>query len=317
MTDAAPAFHAAVLAALRHAPDVIEPGRLHRFSTNGRRGDSAGWCKLFDDLRGGVFGCYRLGISETWTASNRAGLTREQRAALARQVMCATMERTTQMRRLWEHNRARNAQMWAACVPLTADDAVACYLRRRGVSSARPLPSVLRLHPALPYWQGQEKLGTYPAMVAPVVAADGRILALHRTYLTNDGRKADVPSPKKLTRAAGPLAGACIPLHQAAGGVLGIAEGIETALAAACGSGVPTVASYCAGNLSAWQWPAGVRRLVIFGDNDRAGMQAAEALQVRALHAGLQTNVMVPADAGADWLDVWAQRGAVALEAGV
>ena len=57
-------------------------------------------------------------------------------------------------------------------------------------------------------------------------------VALHRTYLTADGRKADVPSVKKLTGAAGPLAGACIPLHKPARGCIGIAEGIETALAA-------------------------------------------------------------------------------------
>ena len=30
-------FHAAVLAALGHAPDVIEPGRLHRFATSDQR----------------------------------------------------------------------------------------------------------------------------------------------------------------------------------------------------------------------------------------------------------------------------------------
>ena len=34
-------------------PEHIEPGRLLRFSTNGKAGDKAGWCRLFEDLRGG------------------------------------------------------------------------------------------------------------------------------------------------------------------------------------------------------------------------------------------------------------------------
>lgn len=70
------AFRAAILAALGHAPELIEPGQFQRFATSDRRGDSAGWCKMFDDLRGGVFGCYRQGISETWSATKGATMTR-------------------------------------------------------------------------------------------------------------------------------------------------------------------------------------------------------------------------------------------------
>ena len=80
MHDPVQAFRGAILAALGHAPEGIAPGRFHRFATSDRRGDSAGWCKLFDDLRGGVFGCYRQGVSETWSATDRATMTREQRA---------------------------------------------------------------------------------------------------------------------------------------------------------------------------------------------------------------------------------------------
>jgi phage/plasmid primase-like uncharacterized protein len=141
-------------------------------------------------------------------------------------------------------------------------------------------------------------------------------VALHRTYLTADGRKAAVPSVKKLTEAAGPVAGACIPLHKPQSGVIGIAEGIETALAAWLASGVPTVAAYCAGNLAAWHWPGGVRRLVIFADADKAGREAAEKLRTRALAARLRAEVLTPTTPGADWCDVWAQRGAFTVEGG-
>ena len=314
MHDHVQAFHDAILAVLGHAPEVIEPGRLNRFATSGRSADDAGWCKLFDDLRGGVFGCHRQGISETWSAADRASMNREQRAELARRVLAATVERDARQRRQWADNAQRIADLWTQCVSLAPGDPCTLYLKRRGIGGVGPLPEILRLHRALPYWHGAEKLGMFPAMVAPIVAADGRTVALHRTYLTADGRKADLPSPKKLTGAAGPLAGACIPLHKPARGSIGIAEGIETALAAWRASAVPTVASYCANNLAAWQWPAGVQRLVIFADNDKAGREAADALQARAVRVGLKSSVMTPTDAGADWLDVWAARGAVTVE---
>lgn len=316
MSDHTQAFRAAVLAALGYAPEMIQPGRFHRFGTSGRRGDSAGWCKLFDDMRGGVFGCYRAGLSETWSADDLLTMTRLQRVELARQVMTATAEREALQRQQHAHHARRIAQMWAQCVPLVRGDPVMRYLERRGFAGLWPVPSVLRLHSALPYWHGAEMLGKFPAMVAPIVAPDGCFVALHRTYLQPDGGTADVPSPKKLTGTAGPLAGACIPLHKPARGRLGIAEGIETALAAWCASEVPTVAAYCAGNLAAWRWPPNLQRLVIFADADKAGREAAAALRARVLAARLGCDVLTPATELADWCDVWAERGEVSDSAG-
>ncbi len=316
MHDALQDFRAAILATLGHAPEAIEPGRLRRFATSDRRADDSGWYRLFDDLRGGVFGCWRQGISEVWTAQDRASMSRQERVELAQQVMRATAEREAQQRRQWAENARRITQVWAQCVPLVPGDPVTLYLKRRGFDGVWPLPECLRYHRALPYWHGGEMLGTFHAMVAPLVAPDGRIVAQHRTHLTTDGRKADLPSPKKLTGAAGPLAGACIPLFKPARGCIGIAEGIETALAAWCASGVPTVAAYCAGNLAAWRWPAGVNHIVIFADADKAGREAADALRARALGAWLRCEVLTPTTEGADWADVWAERDAVLVETG-
>ncbi len=308
MTDPLQAFRVAILAVLGHAPEVIEPGRFHRFGTSDRRRDDAGWCKLFADMRGGVFGCYRQGISESWCTADRATMTREQRAEFARQVMAATAERERQQRQRWEENAKRNGKLWAECVPLTPGDPVTLYLKRRGFGGVWPLPECLRLHRALPYWDGDEKLGTFPAMVAPIVSPDGVVVALHRSYLAQDGRKANVPSVRKVTGAAGPLAGACIPLHKPARGCVGVAEGIETALAAWCASSVPAVAAYSAGNLAAWNWPRGVQRLVIFADADTAGREAADKLRARALGANLQCEVLTPSTEGTDWADIFAAR---------
>ena len=198
------AFREAIRAALGYAPDVIEPGKLHRFATRDRRGDDAGWCKLFDDMRGGVFGCNRSGESHNWSAIDRRSLTTAERTALARSIEQATRERERQRREAWAVNAKRIASLWAQCVPVTAGDPVHRYLCRRLAIDSFEGPQCLRLHPALDYWHEGDHIGTFPAMVAPLTAPNGRVVALHRTYLTADGRKADVPGKqKKLTERPG------------------------------------------------------------------------------------------------------------------
>ena len=312
MREAADNFRVAILAALGHAPELIEPGRIQRFSTSGRASDKAGWCQLFEDGRAGVFGDFRSGMSSVWTAQRRELMTPAERADMARRLAQAKAQRDAHQRQQQASNAQRNAALWANTMPVSDGDPVSLYLRRRGL--AGPVPKHLRLHPRLTYGDGGD-CGAWPAMVAPLVAPDGRVLALHRTYLTADGCKAPVPTVKKLTGAAGPLAGACIPLHDAQHGAIGIAEGIETAQAAHLASGLPTVAAYCAGNLAAYTWPPSVKRIVVFADADPAGNAAAQGLKARAVRAGLNVAVMTPSTPGADWCDVWAQRGAVTVAA--
>ncbi len=240
-------------------------------------------------------------------------MTPEQRAALARHIAAASAEREAQQRQQWARNAQRIDALWSECVPLVPGDSATLYLKRRGMGGVWPLPTVLRYHPRLTYWHDDGSTTQHPGMVAPLVN-NGRTLALHRTYLTRDGRKADLPTVRKLTGAAGMLSGACIPLLQPVCGTIGIAEGVETALAAWCASGVNTVAAYSAGNLAGWRWPEGVQRIVIFADHDRAGREAANALQARALGAHLRCEILTPTTEGADWADVWAGRDAVLIE---
>lgn len=312
MGDAPDNFRAAILSALGHAPKVIEPGRIQRFSTSGRAADRAGWCQLFEDCRAGVFGDFRSGMSSVWTAQRREVMTPAERADMARRLTQAKAQRDAQQRRQQADNAQRNEALWAKTVPVSDGDPVSLYLRRRGLTG--PVPACLHLHPRLTYWDDGDR-GAWPAMVAPLAGPNGRVLALHRTYLTADGCKAPVHTVKKLTSAAGPLAGACIPLHTPQNGVIGLAEGIETAQAAHLASGLPTVAAYCAGNLAAYEWPAGVRRIAVFADADPPGAAAAQSLKARAMRAGLRVTVLTPTTPGADWCDVWAQRATVTASA--
>jgi phage/plasmid primase-like uncharacterized protein len=287
-----------VLATLGHAPTMIEPGKFHRFGPR-----KSGWIKLFTDGMGAVFGDYRQGISSHWSAREYQSATELE--SMRSQIRQATMEREAAQRMQWAKTAERNARLWATSV--SAGDAVRSYLAQRGLGGWN-IPSCIREHPNLAYWHTDDNgeiqlLGRFPTMLAPIVR-DGKLIAIHRTYLT-DGKKAEVPTPKKLTAAAGPLAGACIPLAVPRCGVLGIAEGIETAAAASLGSGLPVVAAYCANALSGFHWPRGIDRLLIFADNDLAGQQAATALAQRANKAGIDNKTLTPSRPGADWADVW------------
>jgi putative DNA primase/helicase len=65
-------FRDAIRAAGLTPPDLIEPGRFHRFPGEGKRnGNTAGFCKLFPDERGGIFGDFSTGIVELASPNNR------------------------------------------------------------------------------------------------------------------------------------------------------------------------------------------------------------------------------------------------------
>jgi putative DNA primase/helicase len=299
-------FRDAVQQALGSAPMDIEPGHRHRFATSDNLRDKSGWCLLFDDLRAGVFGCWRAGLSSVWTAEPKDRMTPSERAALQQQIAKAREDRERKQRADWYRNADYIAHLVRQSVAVVPGDPVYQCLCHRVCAESVDLPACLRLHPGLPYMDDGERIGSWPAMVAPVVAPNGRTVALHRTYLTPDGRKADVPGPvKKLTPASGPLTGACVPLHVPIDGLIGVAEGIETAMACWCASAVPVVAAYCADSLASWQWPRGVQRIVIFADHDQAGQVAAGKLRERACQAGLVAQILTPDEPGSDWADVW------------
>lgn len=65
MVNAVESFKTAIQAHGLQPPDAIQPGKFHRFpGIDKKSGDDAGWCKLFDDGRGGVFGDFSAGLDE-------------------------------------------------------------------------------------------------------------------------------------------------------------------------------------------------------------------------------------------------------------
>jgi putative DNA primase/helicase len=207
------------------------------------------------------------------------------------------------------------AQAWHAGQPIEWGDPVDQWLSNRlGCYALDDVGrSMLRYHPALPYRRDGKQVGVYPAMLARVFGPDGTNKQLHRTYLTKDGQQAQ--GEKSRMRMPGPgLAplGSYVALCAHTDEVLGIAEGIETALAAAKLFNVPVHAALDAKNLEAWTPPATLQRAIVFGDNDESmtGQAAAFALARRLFQERGQgklkcaVEVRIPPTAGWDWNNV-------------
>ena len=79
------AFQGAIAAAGLTPPDtIIADGKIHRFATNERRGDDAGWYVLhLDGIAAGSFGNWREGRTETWCSIERSAQTPEQQRQYA------------------------------------------------------------------------------------------------------------------------------------------------------------------------------------------------------------------------------------------
>lgn len=194
-------------------------------------------------------------------------------------------------------------QTWKEATPLQRGDEAERYLRNRGLALP-DLPASLRVHPGLPYYDDDHKFrGVYPVMLAAVTRPTRELVKLHRTYL-QDGQKAPLKCAKKLMSGLPSAGGGAIRLFRASK-TLGIAEGIETALAAAELFGLPVWSCVAASGLESFIPPEGVEAITIFGDNDLnfTGQAVAYAAARRLVSEGYSVTVKIP-DAPGDWLDV-------------
>jgi putative DNA primase/helicase len=202
-----------------------------------------------------------------------------------------------------ERKRAALRRVWSEARPITTADPVNLYLCQRGIV-LEDLPAVLRCHSHLVYRHEDGQCTYHPAMVACVDNAQGESVSLHRTYLTRDGRKADVPTVKKLMPSVVPGAtrGGAIRLYPASE-TLAIAEGIETALAVRLATGLPVWSTICADGMARLVVPPKVRLVVICADHDPAGLVAARTLARRLLTEQRRVKILTPDTPGADWAD--------------
>ena len=163
-----------------------------------------------------------------------------------------------------DRGSAAAAQIWSEARPLAGTIAER-YLQGRSV----PGSSELRFHPRTP--QGRAPLTRFaPAMIAAVRDEAG-LVAVHRTFLAPGGHGLATRQP---SRAALGLLGSGLVRLAPASDLLGLAEGIETALSASALFGVPCWATLGTERFQRITLPASIRRIILFLDNDAAGRRA-------------------------------------------
>lgn len=98
----------------------------------------------------------------------------------------------------------------------------------------------LRFSPKISYLNPDGSKNEFCAMIAAIRDSEGKLIAVHKTFLTKDGKKASVETPKKIS---------CLPSNVSLTGCairigkptkyLAVAEGIETALSVSIGNRAP------------------------------------------------------------------------------
>jgi hypothetical protein len=228
-----------------------------------------------------------------------------------------------------ERIRGDLRRVWGECELLTHPSAkpVEQFLEKRGLSIDiwQRYPEVIRFHPGLPCWGRDPKtkelrlFGTFPAHVARFFDKEGRPASLHRTFLTLDGDKAPVPQPRKMMERPSdrPLSGGFTPIGPAQNGFLGLAEGMETALAVTMATGMTCWASTSWAYMQKFQPPPGVHTMIIWADKDTsgAGEEFAQKAKLHLWQQGIRASVELPqipipdGKKGVDWNNVYEMFG--------
>lgn len=248
-------FQDALRAAGFEPPPEIQPGKFYRFGTNGKGRDRAGYCKLFADGEGGIFGDWRTGEQSDWHATAPETLTPEQRAARRREADAARQQATAERTAAYQAAAARARHIWQGLPPAPAEHA---YLTRKGIAP----------HGA--------RIDVDGRLVVPVHGPDDALQSLQ--FIAPNGEKRFLPDG----RMGGGWCGIGTP---AAGAPLLLAEGFATAASLHQATGRAVLCCFMAGNLATVakmtraRWPDSP--LLICGDDDNGtpgnpGRQQAE-----------------------------------------
>ncbi len=249
-----------------YPPEVIIDGKIHRFSTNGKLGDKAGYYAFWDHGDGfiaGFFGDWRSGIYQTWHSKAKAETDPEdwKRA----QTWADEAKKRLEKERL---ELAKKASEKAKRVLAEAKKARANnpYLKLKQV---RPCPGLKQ--------QGQ-------TVLVPVMDLGGNLHGLQRIYPNGDKFFDD-----------GTLVKGHFFKIQGEESVIYICEGIATGLSIHEATGCVVFCAFNCGNLKSIAQAVREKypdaRIVIAGDNDQ--WTEGNPGQTKAKSAAVATDAMV------------------------
>lgn len=195
------------------------------------------------------------------------------------------------------------ARMWRDRLPISGTLAER-YLRGRGI--AGKLPPSLGFSPGLRHSISGL---VFPTLLGAVQAGDRRVTGIQRIFLDPPTAGKALVTPNKMT--FGILGDGAVRLSRA-GRMLGLAEGIETAMSAKALFSLPVWACLGAGRLGAVALPDEVEEVAIFADRGEVGERMAEQAATIYGRQGRRAHVVLPDDGFGDFNDMARGRSSVA-----
>lgn len=128
-------FRTAIVNAGLTPPEHIDAdGAIHQFSSNGKRGDTAGrYCLHLDGVPAGWFQCWRtMSHVESWSAKSANQMTQVEQAAHLQRLKVMQAAREAEQQERQQHAQAEALAMWAAAPDVPADHP---YLTRKGIEA--------------------------------------------------------------------------------------------------------------------------------------------------------------------------------------
>lgn len=181
-------FQSAIRAAGLTPPDHIKPGKFQRFpGLDKSRANKAGWCKLFPDGKGGIFGDYSTGLSESWQARRERPYTEIEKAEFNRKVAAERERQEAKEAAEKDRQKEKALKDWEAASAasdhpyLTAKGVKSRGLRTDGRNLLIPLRDITGTFQGL-QWIGPEghkgfaKGSTLQGSYFPIGKPNGRLL---------------------------------------------------------------------------------------------------------------------------------------------
>lgn len=287
-------FAQAIEAAELVPPDAIHAdGQLHRFSATGRKTDKAAWYVLHaDGVPAGVFGCWRSGLTETWSSKPQTEQTAQERAELRQRVQQAKAQRDQEQAQRQQAAQQTARARWEAATPTRWHQ----YTRDKGVQ-----PHGLRAEPDC-------------TLLVPMRDESGVLHSL----------QAIAPDGTKRFLAGGRVRG-CFHLVGVPAVALVVCEGMATAHSIHECVGLAVAAAFSAGNLEPVaralrrKYPALPILLAADDDHTTEGNPGLTAARAAALAVGGAVVLpQFPADrprGATDFNDLFSLAGADAVRA--
>ena len=260
--------------------------------------------------------CLTLFSKQTYQSSSRTFHTyhwgAERLPSMEEEEIAGQKQRSEDIRRenaivsTWE-NAKRFSWKDPECEPL------AKYFLLRCLKVTDPgLVEDLRFSPKICYLNPDWSKSEFCALIGAIRNSEGKLIAVHKTFLTKDGKKASVETPKKIS---------CLPSNVSLTGCaikignptkyLAVTEGIETALSVSIATGLPCWSCVNAHLLETVVVPASVEVVFTFADKGRSlvGTHSARVLRDRLAQKGVMACIEsieedIPENSkGIDWND--------------